>query len=40
MIEVRKAVPGDVSGIRKVCSDGYRKTYPGLLSEDRIETII
>lgn len=40
MIEIRKAVPGDVHGIRKVCSEGYRKTYPGLLAVKRIETII
>lgn len=40
MIEVRKALRGDVHGIRKVCSDGYRKTYPDLLSAERIETII
>ncbi|MGO1059145.1 GNAT family N-acetyltransferase [Planococcus sp. FY231025] len=40
MIEIRKAVPDDVHGIRKVCSDGYRKTYPGLLPEERIEAII
>ncbi|EEL84283.1 hypothetical protein bcere0029_60250 [Bacillus cereus AH1272] len=31
MIEYRKARLEDMQGIIKVCSDGYRNTYPGLL---------
>ena len=31
MIKIRKAGLDDVAGIIRVCSEGYRATYPGLL---------
>jgi ribosomal protein S18 acetylase RimI-like enzyme len=40
MIEIRKAVKEDVSGICRVCSESYRDTYPGLLSRESIENVI
>ena len=40
MIEIRKAKPEDAQGIVRVCSDGYRSTYPELLPRDAIEKII
>lgn len=39
-IEIRKADLEDIQGIIRVCSDGYRATYPGLLPEAYIEKII
>lgn len=40
MIEIRKAIVEDAQGIRKVCSDGYRYTYPELLPQHQIEKVI
>lgn len=40
MIEIRRAVLEDAPGISKVCTDGYRKTYPELLPESQIEKVI
>ncbi|QWG50530.1 GNAT family N-acetyltransferase [Bacillus mycoides] len=40
MIEYRKARVEDIQGIIKVCSDGYRNTYPGLLPQQYIESTI
>lgn len=40
MVEIRKAVFEDARGISKVCSAGYRKTYPELLAESQIEGVI
>ncbi|MDM5154919.1 GNAT family N-acetyltransferase [Bacillus sp. DX1.1] len=40
MVEFRKAKLEDVQGIIKVCSDGYRNTYPELLPQYYIESTI
>ncbi len=40
MIEYRKARLEDMQGIIKVCSDGYRNTYPGLLPQQYIESTL
>ena len=40
MIKIRKAGLDDVAGIIRVCSEGYRATYPGLLPYYHIEKII
>jgi ribosomal protein S18 acetylase RimI-like enzyme len=37
---MRKAILADVPGISRVCSAGYRATYPGLLTDDEIEATI
>lgn len=39
-MEIRKAQPRDAAGIRKVCTDGNRSTYPGLLPQQEIERVI
>ena len=40
MIHIRKALPEDVQGIIRVCSEGYRATYPDLLPQHLIEKIL
>lgn len=40
MFEIRRAVLEDAPGISKVCTDGYRKTYPELLAVSQIEGVI
>lgn len=40
MVEIRKANIEDAPGIVRVCSEGYRTTYPDLLPQDCIEKII
>ena len=40
MIEIRKAMLGDVQGICKVCTDGYQMTYGHLKSKEYIEGVI
>ena len=40
MIEIRRAEVEDAQGISKVCSDGYRNTYPELLPQHHIEKVI
>lgn len=37
---VRKASQEDIRGIRRVCAEGYRDTYAGLLSHETIERVI
>ncbi len=40
MIEIRKANLEDVRGIIQVCSEGHKKTYPGLIPDYHIEKMI
>jgi hypothetical protein len=40
MFITRKAILSDVDPIRRICSAGYRATYPGLLSQAEIEATI
>ena len=39
-MEIRKAELKDAEGIKTVCSDGYRQTYPDLISPQHIEKVI
>lgn len=39
-MEFRKAELKDAAAIKRVCSKGYRETYPGLLSPTQIEKVI
>ncbi|WP_380176143.1 GNAT family N-acetyltransferase [Kineococcus sp. DHX-1] len=36
----RMATESDVEAISRICSDGYRRTYPGLLSTATIEDVV
>ena len=36
----RSATPADVEAIARVCGDGYRRTYPALLSPATIEDVV
>lgn len=38
--KARLAVKADVAGIARVCSEGYRRTYPRLLRPETIEGVI
>ena len=40
MVEVIQAAPGHAEGICRVCADGWRATYEGMLSREYIERII
>ena len=40
VITVARAVPGDESGIQRVCSHGWRETYTGLYPRDFIERVV
>ena len=40
MRHIRKAILADVPGISRVCSAGYRATYPDLLSDEEIEATV
>lgn len=39
-MEILKATLKDAEGIKSVCSEGYRETYPGLLPPTHIEKVI
>jgi len=39
-VTIRKAEPRDVTGIVRVCSDGWRDTYRGLKTPEQIEAVI
>ncbi len=39
-VKVRSATKADVAGIARVCSEGYRRTYPSLLRPSTIEDVI
>ncbi|WP_211655887.1 GNAT family N-acetyltransferase [Planococcus sp. MSAK28401] len=40
MMDIRKALAQDATGIRSVCAAGNRSTYPGLLPQHEIERVI
>lgn len=40
MTHARMATEQDVEAISRICSQGYRQTYPDLLSRDAIEAVI
>jgi hypothetical protein len=37
---IRRAVPGDASGIARVCAEGWRDTYQNIYPADEIDTVI
>jgi hypothetical protein len=37
---IRRAVPGDASGIARVCAEGWRDTYQDIYPPEEIETVI
>ena len=37
---IRRAVPGDASGIARVCAEGWRDTYQDIYAHEEIETVI
>jgi hypothetical protein len=37
-VRARRATTADVEAIARVCSDGWRDAYKGLLTDDEIET--
>jgi len=37
---IRRAVPGDASGIARVCAEGWRDTYQDIYAPEEIETVI
>jgi GNAT superfamily N-acetyltransferase len=39
-VRARRATTADVEAIARVCSDGWRDAYKGLLTDDEIETTI
>lgn len=39
-ITIRRAEPGDAEGIARVCAAGWRDTYRGIYTPERIESVI
>jgi GNAT superfamily N-acetyltransferase len=37
---IRRAVPGDASGIARVCAEGWRDTYEDIYPSEEIERVI